>query len=217
VASFDEQLNWNWAVTGVGDGSNKGRSVATAADGSVNFAGSCQRSFSMGDFSVQSIDETDAVFFVQLDTEGNVRWMKHSTGSDSDVATSIVASDNRVFATGWYTSELSFDSYTVTNGGIDFFLTSMDYQVGVIDSNLLIGELSVFPNPSLEEVRIDVSQCSGDVSVSIYDLSGRPCEVSILEKRNTFIQLGLSGLQSGVYVVSVTGAIGVFYGSFVKK
>lgn len=217
VASFDEQLNWNWAVTGVGDGSNKGRAVATAVDGSVNFAGSFQRSFSMGDFSGQSIDETDAVFFAQLDTEGNVRWMKHSAGFDSDVATSIVASDSRVFVTGWYSTELSFDSYTVINGGIDFFLTSMDYQVGVVDSNSLIGELSVFPNPSLEEVRIDVSQCGRDVSLSIYDLFGRPHEVSILQENNFFIQIGVGFLHSGVYVVRVVGTNGTFYANFVKE
>lgn len=66
--------------------------------------------------------------------------------------------------------------------------------------------LKLSPNPAKSEITVSCnSEKTGKLSVSIYDISGRPAGTYIFDKNTSYFQrtLTISGLKNGVYVTSL--------------
>ncbi|WP_378182455.1 T9SS type A sorting domain-containing protein [Aquimarina sp. SS2-1] len=84
-------------------------------------------------------------------------------------------------------------------------------SIGVVrrDGNSIecqgLGELNVrvFPNPASRFTFVIVTGFTiSDLEVKLYDMSGNPVNVDVINKRR-FVRIDVSGLRSGVYLVSV--------------
>ena len=63
----------------------------------------------------------------------------------------------------------------------------------------------VYPNPATEKVTIEMSELSATSHVAIMDLSGRQFSVTKIAQYDHHLELDLSKLPAGIYIVSVYG------------
>lgn len=70
-------------------------------------------------------------------------------------------------------------------------------------------QLTIYPNPVQDEVRIEGAALENDVAVAIYDLTGR----KILSEKINANTVNVSPLPSGIYILKA----GNRFGRFVKK
>ena len=64
--------------------------------------------------------------------------------------------------------------------------------------------LNVYPNPATESVSVQTEMITRGAQVEVYDLSNRRVAVQEMRRSADSIQLNVSSLSSGTYVVSVT-------------
>lgn len=63
--------------------------------------------------------------------------------------------------------------------------------------------LSIYPNPASEEVYVDVTSMSGDILISIYDLTGRLCYSEVVDINGlNQISIDISSLEAGTYLIT---------------
>lgn len=141
-------------------------------------------------------------------------------------------SDTVVFVNGNEVTELIFPG--TNNYGIIYAATfgrgmmrSNTYRKPVaIDENEInttsstFGDLKMYPNPvsSFATVVIDIDQAS-DITINIYDLAGRQVRQlsQNVQKGENQIQLDLSDLRSGTYVISAVAGNNLYSQKFIVK
>ena len=85
--------------------------------------------------------------------------------------------------------------------------------VGIKETNESI--LSVFPNPTSDYIRIEMSENAAQNKITIMNLSGQ--ELITRQITETKTQLDISALPSGVYFVRLTGERMVKVGKIIKQ
>jgi hypothetical protein len=65
--------------------------------------------------------------------------------------------------------------------------------------------VSIYPNPSNGQFNIRINQYSGKVNIQVVDLNGREVFTSKNELFSTEKALDLQALQSGIYVLRISG------------
>ena len=155
VASFDENLNWQWVRTIKGEGMNKGRAVYCDENHNAYWTGSYQGNFTIGEEEREVKSEDDGVFIAKFDQTGRLEYTRTSEGDGSDASTDIIQIGTKVITTGWYTTEISFEDLSLNTVGIDYFLVSYDENVGVFDHfSASFDNVSIYPNPAQNAHRI---------------------------------------------------------------
>jgi hypothetical protein len=83
---------------------------------------------------------------------------------------------------------------------------------GVFDDRILAVDdltnkkgVSIYPNPSNGKFNININQYSGKVNIQVADLNGREVYASKNESFNSEKALDLQMLESGIYVVRISG------------
>jgi hypothetical protein len=72
-------------------------------------------------------------------------------------------------------------------------------------SEVISIEPVAYPNPATDKVTIEMSELSAASKVSIMDLSGRQFTVEKIAQHDHHLELDLSRLPAGIYIVSVYG------------
>jgi hypothetical protein len=163
-----------------------------------------------------SIESTNHLYSTRYTVDGELVWFRRFDAIDSLLPLYIVSDvevldDGSVFAYGHYThrSPPVCDTCPLTrntfllkldaDGYLDGPPTSVEEEVGASSS------ISVYPNPTKD--RLTISSTDVIEQVSIHNIDGRLVyEESGLSDRENIVDV--SGLQAGLYVVSVTDQMG---------
>ena len=126
---------WSWATSAGGTDYDFGFSLALDASGNAYVTGYFYSpTITFGSYTLTNVGVTDA-FLVKYDANGNVLWATSAGGTDDDCGRFLAldASGN-VYVIGYFfSSTITFGSYTLTNVGLsDVFLVKYDANGNVL-------------------------------------------------------------------------------------
>lgn len=212
VAKFDENWNFNWAKKG---GSIPYQDIPTDMlvdnDGGVVVAG-----WIGGD---KGVFDTDTIFsygsqdvaLVKYASNGTVQWVKGAGGVEEDEVSSISKVGNKYLASGYFTSQCSFDSILIyENSGVTgaFYAIFEDEELSNVSTfNKL--PLKLFPNPSNNYISWQISK---QAKVLVYTTDGK----FIMEKYLNDNKLNINDLDIGSYIINLYIENKIYEGRFVK-
>lgn len=176
------------------------------------------------------------VFVLKYSPDGDEIWGKSLGGIHSDEATGIhVFGDDKFYLGGNFESDpVAFGSYNLHNtGALDSiyvhlcptrfgrkamgFLALFDKDVSGTSPEPVFEEVAIFPNPSKDLITIRLkSPTVSTLTVHIYSPEGRLLRKTSYPGPVVDIQENLSGLQPGVYFITLGTEKGMFAGKFLK-
>ncbi len=129
---FGQIPMWSWALSGTGNGSVEGSTVATDASGNIYVSGYfTSNTVTIGAFTLQNegLSFNDG-FLAKYDPLGNVLWAQRFGGTSNDRGTSVTTDkDGNVYLTGYfYSPTIAFGTDTLKNAGNvgDIFIVKFD-------------------------------------------------------------------------------------------
>ena len=130
ITKLDSSGNWLWAKKAGGKGYDKGHGIAVDAGNNSYVTGIFEGSATFGSTTLinKSSEYYYDIFIAKLDSSGNWLWAKNAggTGTDWGHGISVDASGNS-YVTGYFDSDATFGSTTLTNnGGYDIFVAKLD-------------------------------------------------------------------------------------------
>lgn len=143
--------------------------------------------------SVQNIG-SDSVLVVWTIVDGN--------GSFQITNTYYIPGSN----IGVYSFELNLYCPQKANGSVYKFRVNyfLDESAVSVETEVLTQALNVYPNPSDENITIEVADWGTALNYAIYDMKGAQVSSGQLEQQTT--KLNISALQPGIYLVRVEGS-----------
>jgi hypothetical protein len=135
LAKYDANGNVLWAKSIGGPSDDEATAAAVDASGNLYVAGWFRSTtLTFGSYTLTSAGNED-MFLAKYDANGNVLWAASAGGISEDIAGSVAvdASGNPYVAGLYFSSTLTFGSYTLTNVGyFDMFLTRYDANGNVL-------------------------------------------------------------------------------------
>lgn len=97
-------------------------------------------------------------------------------------------------------------------------LESYDLNPSSIDESVNSGQFDIFPNPVMEQLTIQTASSERIVAIKIFSLTGQEVFGRNTTQASSNLQLNLSNLNKGVYLLSVEYSSGDRYSrTFIKK
>jgi hypothetical protein len=90
------------------------------------------------------------------------------------------------------------------------YVIEIDYESASIE-NKLINKINIYPNPSNDYITIDLNE---SFFYEIYDLQSKKVSSKFIDQNNV---IDVSGLNTGVYVLSITTSSNVYTQKIFKK
>ncbi len=141
---YDASGAEEWAAQVGANGSEFGRGVAVAPDGSSYLTGSFENTILVGGDVLQSAGFSDA-FVAKLDAAGDAVWGRRAGGSSFDFGEAVAANaDGNAYAAGYVNGSGTFSTTSgtepyATAGGNDGFLAAYDADGSLLALNLVGG------------------------------------------------------------------------------
>ena len=142
--------------------------------------------------------------FIETSIDGGANWVTLPT----------VASGG-----GWYKQEISIalpagnynaislrinpNNVSANDAMFDNFKITGTATLGIGSNELSDNSIKVYPNPFVNEFKVDATNSEGPLQVSVFDVLGK--KVATAKSSSNQLSMG-SSLSSGVYVVKVEGA-----------
>lgn len=215
IAKFDPNGDFLWGKTLSGPEFESIQDLVISDDGTrIMATGYFQGTASMGSFSMSSTDVYDQdVFFVSLDPQGNIDWIRAWGGRSVDAGRSITMdASGYAYIWGEYGDSAYFgDAKLVSSGALDAFLIRVDPNGSVSTDDIVPGSmpiLTTWPNPAGSELNFRVNDLKGEsLSVQIFDLNGREVYLNHPGYQTGTFQRGISteNWPSGLYFLNVSG------------
>jgi hypothetical protein len=217
LTKYDLNGNILWARSAGGTSYDYVSSIAVTASGNSYITGE----FGSTNLVIDSIILSNssgsgnlALYLIQFDNNGNVKWAKSASGLGCINSVAVDKLGN-AYVTGYFwSSNISFDISTLINSGnFDIFLTKSD-------SGVLTGtpefysslKISIYPNPASDNLTIESPQKS---EIEIVNLQGQLTKSFTAISNKTTIDV--SGFAKGIYFVKVKTKNGVAVKKFVKE
>lgn len=159
-------------------------------------------------------------FLAKYDPNSNLIWVKSIGGKSSEHLNSfVVYSENDVYCTGWFKSDtLNINSIDLVNSDTteyysDFFVV----KLGDLATSISVEEtagMEIFPNPTVQNIWIDVSENS-QFNFTIFNLLGE--KVYENYGKSSFM-INLKEMSAGTYLYSFLNEKGNFKtGKIIKE
>ncbi len=218
IAVYDDSLDLLWEAPFIPDRTElvpsyywESRSIH-ADDEFITVVGAEDR----GENLPNSIESTNHLYSTRYTLDGELVWFRRYDAIDSllpiySVSDVELSDDGSVFAYGHYTHRIppTCDTCSLTrntfllkldsDGFLDGPPTSVEEEVGASSS------ISVYPNPTKD--RLTISSTDVIEHISIHNIDGRLVYEEVGLSDREFI-VDVSGLQAGLYVISVTDQMG---------
>ncbi len=212
ILKLDDDGNFVWAKA-IGS-SNSDNSFALTLDLSGNsyttgfFQGITY--FDSNDSSnyLKSIGISDA-FILKLDTNGNFTWVRSIGGKGGENGFGIALDlKGNIYTTGNFFSKAEYEpgsgsALLNSAGGVDVFVLKLNDGVTTNNENVLINSdvFSIYPNPSVNVININVNQDLLGFSYIITNETGKQLKKGKL--MNSITQLDISQLMPSIYFIQI--------------
>jgi len=211
ISKLDTSGNFVWAKSIGGIGKDAGFSITLDASENVYTTGYFSEIVDFDPDGVETFDLPSEglydVFISKLDSLGTLKWAKSMGGSGNDNGFGIaVDASFNVYTTGYFNETVDFDPGT----GIDILssLGFSDIFVHMLSNDLLdifhqniISPTVVYPNPTTENVTLDLGQQYNNVTLRVKFFSGELISTSD-HKETDKLDFSIEG-KAGVYLVEV--------------
>jgi len=137
-------------------------------------------------------------WLVKIDSVGAILWTKSLGGTSTDVCGNVVQTFDGGYAVIGGTISTDGD-VTGNNGSYDYWAVKLQFGAGV-DQGMDLNNISLYPNPASEKMRIDVGYTQ-EVSLKLIDAIGRE---RISQEVYSVASIDLSDLESGIYCARIS-------------
>ncbi len=160
-------------------------------------------------------------FFVAAYTDtGTIHWARGSLSSFANGLNGITLDDSgHVYAAGFYTLYCVIDTgatdslYFLSSGVDDIFIGRLGYLILVEDTEIIDttfvqdvstdNSLSVYPNPTSNNLTIDLNQSVVNSTIEVYSITGKKMFSNNLPDHTKKIFLNTSGFMNGTYLIRI--------------
>jgi len=217
IVKYDSNGNLLWAKSAGGTGGmsfDEGNAISTDVNGNVLVTGRFgSSSLTFGTTTLTNADNTgntDDIFVVKFNQNGNVVWAKSIGGSNVDIGNSIAADvSGNVLVTGpFYSPSITFGTTNLINTdntgfSSDIFVAKLNSVVGIEELSYNNSLLTIYPNPTSGKciLRLDNSISNAITTIEVFNVLGEKV-YSINHSTNT-PEIDLSDCPSGVYTLQV--------------
>jgi hypothetical protein len=216
LAKYDVNGNVLWAKSAGGTSYDYAYSVAVDTSGNSYLAGYFESPAITFDTIILTNVGSDDIFLTKYDTSGNVLWAKSSGGTGNDKANSVVVDAfGSIYLGGYFGSpSINFYTTTLTNAGnADIFLAKINGDtIGGINELSDPLNISLFPNPSTDEITIIIPEKS---IIEISNIEGQI--IKIIKRAEKQTTINVSNLSGGVYIIKAKTEKGVAVKKFIKE
>lgn len=215
---YDQNLNYQWVQQS--HASNTARAIGCSADanGNVYITGSFSGNATFGAFNITS-NTTEDMFVARYDNNGNCIGVRHEgQGVGYGVQTT---QDGSCLVTGTYNGNITFGSIpTLTGyGGNDIFIAKSDAITGIGEGGRIANnQLIIYANPNQGKCNITVPDdflLEKNLTLSIYDNTGKLIQQKTLEMNDGKIKLNLEEEAKGIYNVTLASKKKTYTGKIV--
>jgi len=224
IQKLDADGNFVWAKAMGGTYADLGKSITTDASGNVYttgyFYGTADFDPSGDTYNLTSAGQSD-IFIQKLDADGNFVWAKRMGGASYDYGFSITTdASGNVYTTGYFEGTADFEpsagtsNLTSAGGGNIFVAKYAQTNVGISDWSA--SSISIYPNPVNDKLSIVNNQLAIK-NVEITDLAGKTMVSRQISDNNSNIEIDLSDLNHGMYVVLIRTDKELFTAKIVKE
>ena len=136
VVKLDSDGNFQWVYTAGGSGNDRAVDIGTDSSGNSYITGNFSETVNFGGGDVTSAGNSDDIFVVKLDSDGNFQWVytaggtQYGTSSTTlkfDGGTGIdIDSSGNVYITGIFDTVVDFGGGNVSSSGKDIFVLKLD-------------------------------------------------------------------------------------------
>jgi hypothetical protein len=124
------QVNWQWARSGGGKGSDQAYSIAADNVGNIYVAGFYTDSAIFTDTTIRAATKGKDYFLAKYSSTGSLIWVKTSRVKGASYATGVCISENKyIYLTGTFSDSVSFGSTLLTSNNL--FLVKFDLDGNV--------------------------------------------------------------------------------------
>ena len=197
IIKLDANGSLQWEENYGGSDSDSPQSIIETTDGGLAVVGGSPSD----DGDVGGNYGQKDYWVLKLDANGGIEWEKNFGGNDGEQGNSIIetADGNLAIAGSSYS-----DSGDVggNQGLIDFWILKIENQSLGTSRNIVedpLSELSLYPNPTSENITVELTESIDSMTITIHDIRGRKLSQQIIENTSLF-QLELIGAK-GIYLV----------------
>lgn len=226
VAKFTPQGNLIWASSPqyIQYNTHPYGGLTLMPNGNLAFSGNFPGTAQFGSTSLTSVNQRD-VFLAEVSSTGTMLSATtfSSTGTDIKPVVTLADAFNNVYIAGSFDATITINGTTHTNqgGNSNGFIAKYGYQCTTgleEDTQSTLAELKLYPNPANNFINFRLYGMSGNISLSIFDITGREVlTVSQVNYQQEELKIPVSQLKSGVYLLRVQDKNGVKFGKFIKE
>jgi hypothetical protein len=201
ILKLDSIGNKLWDKTLGGSSGDDAYSIIQTSDGGYIVAGySRSNDVDISDGNNGSED----YWIVKLDATGNKVWDKTLGGASEDYASSIQQTSDGGYIVAGTTFSNNGDVNDENNGNSDIWIVKLiEENTQSLNSTEQLNNFSISPNPTKSQIVINTETLESLNSIQIMDNSGKI--VKQFETKNSTIQIDISTLENGIYLVKVAG------------
>jgi PKD repeat protein len=134
---------------------------------------------------------------------GSGRTPSHQYASFGSYVVCLTILDTIVNCTSTFCDTVGMDSLGNLKSAAGFSISVIDPTLVGIEKNASLEEVTVYPNPAVNNLSVDLRAISSKVEIRIMDISGR----IVVERNNTtsgnIEQFDISNLENGLYIISL--------------
>jgi hypothetical protein len=150
------------------------------------------------------IYHSNMMFVGEHDNAGNYKWLKAPGGECYRERTGIINIPGKgIFVTGAAPAPLNFDGRIIGNNQYWSFMARLDPEnlVGIA-GNEKDQDISIFPNPAVDEINIKVAKASIAEKIILRDMLGRAVRSVAIPTTGSCV-LNCRQLEAGVYFAEI--------------
>jgi hypothetical protein len=213
LMKVDSLGNFQWAKSIGGSGLDALRDITLESSGHFYVSGHFQNTVDLNPglpTSTFSSTGLDDAFYSLFDPNGNQVWVKTLGGSGNDYINQTVRYQGNLYLTGTFSNNVDFDpnvgvQNSTSNGLQDAFIIKLNSSLTGINDIPLLKEISIYPNPTKENITIVSNSNIIGKTYSITDQLGKLISNGKLTSED--MKISLNGLSTGLYFLKIENQI----------
>lgn len=204
VVKLNVSGNFVWAMGFLGSNGTTSYAIDVDAGGNIYtagyFYGTVDFDPTSAVYDLTSAGQCDA-FILKLNPSGNMIWAQNFGGTTAEIINDLVLDlSGNIYSTGMFNGMSDFDptsaiSNLTSNGFTDVFVHKMKQPTTGVESNSILNENKIYPNPSNELLKLETTIEHGEI-ILINSLGENIYEQKIIQGLN---YINTEGFKKGIY------------------